>query len=88
MRLALLPAATKLFFKRPPECQLLLGTTLAAAAADSNQDVHDRALLYYRLAAEFHYRTSATRRLCAYWACPPFYVATCVERWSGSRSIP
>ena len=48
VRLALLPAASKLFFKRPPECQLLLGTVLAAAAADSNQDVHDRALLYYR----------------------------------------
>ncbi len=48
VRLALLSAAAKLFFKRPPECQKLLGKALAAAAADSNQDVHDRALLYYR----------------------------------------
>ena len=48
MKLALMAAAGKLFFKRPPECQALLGTVLAAAVADQNQDVHDRALLYYR----------------------------------------
>ena len=48
VRLALLSAAAKLFFKRPPECQKLLGMALAAAAAVSNQVVHDRALLYYR----------------------------------------
>ena len=48
VRLALLSAVGKLFFQRPPECQRLLGTVLAAAAADSNLDVHDRALLYYR----------------------------------------
>lgn len=48
MQLAMLSAAMKLFFKRPPECQQLLGATLAAAAAESSQDVHDRALLYYR----------------------------------------
>lgn len=48
VRLALLAAVGKLFFKRPPECQRLLGTVLAAAMGDSNQDVHDRALLYYR----------------------------------------
>ena len=48
VRLALLAAVTKLFFRRPPECQRLLGNVLAAAAADTNQDVHDRALLYYR----------------------------------------
>lgn len=48
MQLAMLSAAMKLFFKRPPECQQLLGGTLAAAAAESSQDVHDRALLYYR----------------------------------------
>ncbi len=48
VRLALLSAVCKLFFQRPPECQRLLGTVLAAAAADSNIDVHDRALLYYR----------------------------------------
>lgn len=48
VRLALLSAVAKLFFKRPPECQLLLGSVMASAIADSNQDVHDRALLYYR----------------------------------------
>lgn len=48
VQLALLAAAMKLFFKRPPECQQLLGATLAAASAESSQDVHDRALLYYR----------------------------------------
>jgi hypothetical protein len=51
VRLALLTAATKLFFKRPPECQRLLGTVLSKAAADSNQDVHDRGLLYTRRVA-------------------------------------
>ena len=48
IRLALLTAAAKLFFARPPECQGLLGSALAAAAADTDQDVHDRGLLYYR----------------------------------------
>ena len=51
VQLALLSAAMKLFFKRPPECQQLLGATLAAASAESSQDVHDRALLYYRYAS-------------------------------------
>ena len=50
MRLALLTAALKLFFARPPECQALLGAALAAAAADANQDVRDRGLMYYRRA--------------------------------------
>ena len=48
VQLALLTAAMKLFFKRPPECQQLLGAALATASAESSQDVHDRALLYYR----------------------------------------
>ena len=48
VRLALLSAAPKLFFKRPPECQKVLGTLLAAGVVDEDQDVHDRALLYYR----------------------------------------
>jgi len=50
VRLALLTAALKLFFARPPECQALLGAALAAAAADANQDVRDRGLMYYRRA--------------------------------------
>ena len=48
VRLALLTAATQLFFKRPPECRAMLGAVLAAGLNDAHQDVHDRALLYYR----------------------------------------
>ena len=48
VRLALLTAALKLFFARPPECQTLLGAALAAAVADADQDVRDRGLMYYR----------------------------------------
>jgi len=50
VRLALLTAAAKLFFARPPECQALLGSVLASAAADTDQDIRDRSLLYYRCA--------------------------------------
>ncbi|KAF7029878.1 hypothetical protein CFC21_041519 [Triticum aestivum] len=35
--------------ERPPETQKALGATLAAGLADTHQDVHDRALFYYRL---------------------------------------
>jgi len=49
VRLELLCAACKLFFKRPPEMQKMLGAALTAGLADTHQDVHDRALLYYRL---------------------------------------
>ncbi len=48
VRLALLTAAAKLFFRRPPEAQKLLGACVVAGLGDSDQDVHDRALLYYR----------------------------------------
>ena len=48
VKLTLLSAAAKLFFQRPPECQALLGCALAAAVADTDQDVHDRGLMYYR----------------------------------------
>jgi hypothetical protein len=48
--LELLTSALKLFFKRPPEMQSMLGRLLQSAINDSNhQDVRDRALLYYRL---------------------------------------
>ena len=70
VRLALLSAAAKLFFKRPPECQKLLGKALAAAAADSNQDVHDRALLYYRWGMVQPCRPSDEE-----WCCMPVYRA-------------
>lgn len=48
VRLSLLTAATKLFFVRPAECQVVLGTVFAAAVSDGDQDVHDRGLMYYR----------------------------------------
>ena len=53
VRLALLTAALKLFFARPPECQTLLGAALAAAVADADQDVRDRGLMYYRRAVSY-----------------------------------
>ncbi|RLM91548.1 beta-adaptin-like protein A [Panicum miliaceum] len=56
VRLHLLTAVLKCFFKRPPETQKALGATLAAGLSDTHQlnrtlsqDVHDRALFYYRL---------------------------------------
>ncbi|KAI3870161.1 hypothetical protein MKW92_045779 [Papaver armeniacum] len=49
VRLHLLTAVLKCFFRRPPETQKTLGAALAAGLADSHQDVHDRALFYYRL---------------------------------------
>jgi len=50
VKLMLLTSMVKLFFKRPPECQRALGQLLSSAISDENhQDVHDRALLYYRL---------------------------------------
>jgi len=46
----LLNATLKLFFLRPPEVQRMLGRLLHKATDDvSSQDLHDRALLYYRL---------------------------------------
>jgi len=49
-KMALLTSTLKLFFKRPAECQKMLGRLLKNATEDvSNQDLHDRALLYHRL---------------------------------------
>lgn len=46
----LLNATMKLFFIRPPEVQRMLGRLLHKATDDvSSQDLHDRALLFYRL---------------------------------------
>ena len=48
----LFATSMKLFFKRAPEMQAMLGRLLLAATNDtSNQDTHDRALFYYRLLA-------------------------------------
>ncbi|KAG9142077.1 hypothetical protein Leryth_016296 [Lithospermum erythrorhizon] len=49
VRLHLLTAVMKCFMRRPPETQKALGAALAAGLADFHQDVHDRALFYYRL---------------------------------------
>mmetsp|Transcript_7655 Transcript_7655/g.11522 ORF Transcript_7655/g.11522 Transcript_7655/m.11522 type:complete len:834 (-) Transcript_7655:328-2829(-) len=50
VKLALLCTATRLFFKRPPEMQAMLGRLLQSALEDqSNTDVRDRALFYLRL---------------------------------------
>ncbi|XP_068652768.1 beta-adaptin-like protein A isoform X1 [Aristolochia californica] len=49
VRLHLLTAVLKCFLRRPPETQKALGAALAAGLADPHQDVHDRALFYYRL---------------------------------------
>ncbi|KAL2517683.1 Beta-adaptin-like protein A [Abeliophyllum distichum] len=49
VRLHLLTAIMKCFLRRPPETQKALGAALAAGLADFHQDVHDRALFYYRL---------------------------------------
>jgi hypothetical protein len=47
---ALLTSTMKLFLVRPPEVQHMLGRLLAKATDDvSSQDLHDRALAYYRL---------------------------------------
>jgi vesicle coat complex subunit len=50
VKIALLTSTMKLFFQRPPEVQKMLGRLLKKATEDvSCQDLHDRALLYYRL---------------------------------------
>ena len=50
VKIALLMSTMKLFFVRPPEVQRMLGRLLKKATEDvSSQDLHDRALLYYRL---------------------------------------
>lgn len=50
VKMALLNSTVKLFFMRPPEVQRMLGRLLSKATDDvSSQDLHDRALLYYRL---------------------------------------
>eukprot|EP00004_Rigifila_ramosa_P004716 TRINITY_DN1519_c0_g1_i2.p1 TRINITY_DN1519_c0_g1~~TRINITY_DN1519_c0_g1_i2.p1 ORF type:complete len:619 (-),score=155.73 TRINITY_DN1519_c0_g1_i2:573-2258(-) len=50
VRLQLLTSVMRLFFSRPPEVHSILGKLLFAATSDfSHADVHDRALLYFRL---------------------------------------
>lgn len=50
VRIELLTASMKLFFKRPPELKAMLGKLLKKAIDDTSKvDVRDRALLFYRL---------------------------------------
>lgn len=50
IKIALLSSTMKLFYQRAPEVQQMLGRLLAKATDDvSSQDLHDRALLYYRM---------------------------------------
>eukprot|EP00041_Stephanoeca_diplocostata_P036376 m.1324797 g.1324797 ORF g.1324797 m.1324797 type:complete len:805 (-) comp24852_c4_seq1:147-2561(-) len=50
VRLQMLTTTMKLFFMRPPECQKALGSLLEKMIdEEAHMDVHDRALLYYRL---------------------------------------
>eukprot|EP00797_Seminavis_robusta_P024560 Sro413_g138080.2 (414) ;mRNA; r:32220-33461 len=50
IKIALLSSTMKLFCQRPAEVQAMLGRLLAKATDDvSSQDLHDRALLYYRM---------------------------------------
>lgn len=50
VKLQLLTATMKLFFKKPPECQHMLGRLLKFCVDEEmHMDVHDRALFYYRL---------------------------------------
>jgi AP-4 complex subunit beta-1 len=50
VKLEILSSTMKLFFKRPPETQKMLGRLFETSIQDtSHVDVHDRALYYYRL---------------------------------------
>lgn len=60
VRLHILTAVMKCFLRRPPETQKALGAALAAGLADFHQDVHDRALFYYRL---LQYNVSVAERV-------------------------
>ena len=48
VKLALLVACAKLFFLRPPECQVALGLALKAAIESEDVLVRDRGHLYLR----------------------------------------
>ena len=68
IKLQLLTASMKVFFKRPPEMYAMLGRLFACALNETNnQDLHDRALLYYRLlssnvnTAEAVFKTSPSK---------------------------
>lgn len=79
VKLALLTAAAKLFFSRPPEAQKLLGACIAAGLNDGDQGVHDRALLYYRCA----WGCALVSPVCMPW--DGTHVAR--QLWTGRRQV-
>lgn len=55
VRSALLSATVRLFFQQPAQCQSMLGRLLQRATNDvSSQNLHDRALMYYRMLKSGH----------------------------------
>ncbi|CAN0008601.1 unnamed protein product, partial [Laminaria digitata] len=84
IKMQLLTAAVKLFFKRPPEMQSMLGRLLARAVNDvSSQDLHDRALLYHRL---LKHDPEVARRVCCCER-PPLTGEFAEERDTGRRDV-
>ncbi|CAM9160788.1 unnamed protein product [Scytosiphon promiscuus] len=84
IKMQLLTAAVKLFFKRPPEMQSMLGRLLARAVNDvSSQDLHDRALLYHRL---LKHDPEVARRVCCCER-PPVAGEFAEDRDTGRRDI-
>merc|ERR1719233_938598 len=73
VRLELLTASMKLFFKRPPEMQKMLGRLLESSIADSRVHIKDRAMMYYRLLKT---SISEAQRVVS---CPPVPVEEVVE---------
>ncbi|KAH3756931.1 AP-4 complex subunit beta-1 [Pelomyxa schiedti] len=64
VQLQLLTATMKMYFKRPQECQPILGQLLNSAINNTvSIDTHDKALLYYRLLA--YNPQEAARVVCA-----------------------
>ena len=66
VRLELLTAGVKMFLKRAPECHKLLGTLFTKALGEGDSpgeidtDVHDRALMFYRLLQENVHKVRAS----------------------------
>ncbi|CAM9826876.1 unnamed protein product, partial [Ectocarpus sp. 6 AP-2014] len=84
IKMHLLTAAVKLFFKRPPEMQSMLGRLLARAVNDlSSQDLHDRALLYHRL---LKHDPEVARRVCCCER-PPVSGEFAEDRDTGRRDV-
>lgn len=80
VRLELLAATVKLFLKRPAEMQAMAGRLLEAASADTRfTEVHDRAILYYRLLQ--HDVRAAKRVLTAPVGAAAVFVEEAASEW-------